>query len=235
MTSEGSEYDQLFYPSLFEGGTASAEEVLEQVRYSTVEKCRETITLRQQMLEQSWEQMIAAARALAQAFAHGATLLAFGNGGSATDVQDLVGELRFPPFADARPLPALALTNEAAIITAVANDVGVENIFARQIIAFGQQGDIALGISTSGNSPNMLRAFEQARAQGLLTIGLAGYGGGKMARSPVLDFCLVTPGEHIPRIQEAQATVYHALLELTFALLCRQEDRPEREIDEICG
>jgi D-sedoheptulose 7-phosphate isomerase len=222
-----SAYDHLF-PSQHEiDSPACREEILAQVRFSMREKCRETIALRWQTLALTGQHIIAAAQAAARAFAQGATLLAFGNGGSATDAQDLVAELIHPPFAESRPLPALALTNDTAVITAVANDVGSTNIFARQIIAFGRSGDIAVGISTSGSSPNMLRAFEQAHAQGLLTIGLAGYDGGQMAHSPALDFCLVVPGEHIPRIQEAQATVYHALLELIFALLRGQGPRSE--------
>jgi D-sedoheptulose 7-phosphate isomerase len=160
-----------------------------------------------------------------EAFAAGATLLAFGNGGSATDAQDLVSELTHPPFSDCSPLPALALTNDIAVITAIGNDIGFENVFARQIIAFGRSGDIAFGISTSGNSSNMLLAFEQAKKQGLLTIALTGYDGGKTAKSPAVDVCIISPGDHIPRIQEAQATVYHALLEVVFTFL--KEDARE--------
>jgi D-sedoheptulose 7-phosphate isomerase len=219
MHSEGSEYDRLFYPYLFEGGTASAEEVLAQVCSSTHEKCREAIALRRATLERAEQQIIAAAKAMGQAFASGATLLAFGNGGSATDVQDLVCDLVAPSLPHCRPLPAIALTTESAVITAVGNDVGFDMIFARQMIALGRRGDIAFGISTSGNSSNMLLAFEQAKKQGLLTIALAGYDGGKMARSPAVDICIVSPGDHIPRIQEAQATVYHALLEVVQTLL----------------
>lgn len=154
---------------------------------------------------------------MARAFAAGATLLAFGNGGSTTDAQDLVAELIDPPFPDSRPLPAIALANDIAVVTAVGNDVGFDNVFARQVIAFGQPGDIAVGISTSGNSTNVLVALEQAKKQGLLTIGLAGYDGGKTARSSAADFCLVASSDYIPRIQEAQATIYHALLEVIFA------------------
>lgn len=229
MNTAESAYDQLFSPWQETDTSAGREEVLAQVRSSTIEKCRETIALRWQTFALAGHHIVAAAQAAAQAFARGATLLAFGNGGSATDAQDLVAELLYPPFAGARPLPALALTSDTAIITAIANDVGCANIFARQIIAFGRPGDIAVGISTSGNSPNMLRAFEQAHAQGLLTIGLAGYDGGQMAHMPALDFCLVVPGEHIPRIQETQATVYHALLELIFALLGAQQPYEESQ------
>jgi D-sedoheptulose 7-phosphate isomerase len=217
--AEGSEYDRLFYPFLFEGGKASIEEVLAQVRHSTIEKCREVIDLRRATLNHSSEQIVAAGRAMARAFANGATLLAFGNGGSATDAQDMVTELLIPPFPDWLSLPAIALTNDIAVVTAVANDVGFDNVFARQVIAFGRTGDIALGISTSGNSSNVLVAFEQAKKQGLLTIGLAGYDGGKMMHAPAVDFCINAPSDHIPRIQEAQATVYHALLEVIHTLI----------------
>ena len=231
MDTEGSEYDRLFYPYLFEGGKVSAGEVLLQVEYSTLEKCREVVALRRATLEQSGKQIIAAGKAMAQAFAAGATLLAFGNGGSTTDAQDLVSELITPPFPDGPSLPAIALTNDIAVITAVGNDVGFDAIFARQMIAFGRRGDIAFGISTSGNSSNILLAFDQARKQGLLTIGLTGYDGGKMARSAALDFCIIAPGDHIPRIQEAQATTYHALLEIVHTLLRGQGIRGEEQVE----
>ncbi len=217
--SEGSEYDRLFYPFLFEGGKSSIEDVLAQVRHSSLEKCREVIGLRRATLESSGPQIVAAAQVMARAFANGATLLAFGNGGSTTDAQDMVTELLSPPFPDWPPLPAIALTNDIAVVTAVGNDVGFDNVFARQVIAFGRRGDIAVGISTSGNSANILVALEQAKKQGLLTVGLAGYDGGKMKRSKAVDFCIVSPSDHIPRIQEAQATAYHALLEVIYTLL----------------
>jgi D-sedoheptulose 7-phosphate isomerase len=220
--AEGSEYDRLFYPFLFEGGKANIEEVLAQVRHSTIEKCREVIDLRRATLDHSGEQIVAAGRAMARAFDNGATLLAFGNGGSATDAQDMVTELLNPPFPDWLSLPAIALTNDIAVVTAVANDVGFDNVFARQVIAFGRAGDIALGISTSGNSSNVLVAFEQAKKQGLLTIGLAGYDGGKMMHSPAVDFCINAPSDHIPRIQEAQATVYHAFLGIIHILIKKE-------------
>ncbi|MBA3947280.1 MAG: SIS domain-containing protein [Herpetosiphonaceae bacterium] len=216
---EGSEYDRLFYPFLFAGGNASAEEVLAQVRHSTREKCRTVVALRRQTLEQYGDIMVAAATAMASAIRSGATLFAFGNGGSTTDAQDLVVDLMNPPLPDCRPVPALALTNDIAVVTAVANDVGFDNVFSRQLIAFAHPGDIAVGISTSGNSNNVLVAFEQAKKQGLLTVGLAGYDGGKMAHSRTVDFCITAPSADVPRIQEAQATAYHALLEAIFTLL----------------
>src|SRR6266516_7341130 len=230
---EGSEYDRLFYPFLFEGGKASIEDVLAQVRHSTLEKCREVIELRRATLEHSGEKIVEAGRAMARAFAAGATLLAFGNGGSTTDAQDMLAELlnppRYPPFAGWSPLPAIALTNDIAVVTAVGNDVGFDNVFARQVIAYGRRGDIALGISTSGNSINVLVALEQAKKQGLLTVGLAGYDGGKMIRSKAVDFCINSPSDHIPRIQEAQSTVYHALLEVIQGAINQAPMNEDRE------
>ncbi|MBK8901659.1 MAG: SIS domain-containing protein [Anaerolineaceae bacterium] len=216
---QGSEYDRLFYPFLFEGGQVSLDEVLAQVRHSTLEKCRDIIGLRRATLARHQADIVAAGQAMAQAFAAGGTLFAFGNGGSATDVQDIVADLLAPEVPGWRSLPALALTDDVAVVTAVANDVGFANVFTRQIIAFGQPGDIALGFSTSGTSKNVLAALEQAKKQGMLTIGLAGYDGGQMAQMTAVDFCLVCPSDHIPRIQEAQATVYHALLEVVQVIL----------------
>jgi D-sedoheptulose 7-phosphate isomerase len=189
------------------------------VRHSTLEKCREIIALRQTVLAQARDQIVVTGQAMAQAFADGATLFAFGNGGSTTDAQDLMADLLSPARLGVRPLPAMALTNDIAVITAVGNDVGFENVFSRQIIAFGRPGDIAFGISTSGNSTNMSMAFKQAKKQNMVTVGLAGYDGGDMARSQAVDHCIVVPSSNIPRIQEAQATVYHVLVELVQVLL----------------
>lgn len=219
MTQEGSEYDRLFYPFLFEGGHVNVDEVLAQVRHSTLEKCREIIALRQAILARHHEDIVVTGRAMAHAFVKGGTLFAFGNGGSATDAQDLVADLFNPSFPHWQPLPAIALTNDIAVVTAVGNDVGFDNVFTRQIIAFGKPGDIAVGFSTSGTSKNVLVAFEQAKKQGMLTIGIAGYDGGRMANMADLDHCLVAPSDHIPRIQEGQATIYHALLDVIYALL----------------
>ncbi|WP_246039278.1 D-sedoheptulose-7-phosphate isomerase [Dictyobacter alpinus] len=219
MVQEGSKYDQLFYPYLFEGEQTSREDVIAQVRHSTLEKCHEIVALRRQVFQESAAAIMATGQAMALAFAKGATLFAFGNGGSTTDAQDMAAELINPPYAHWKPLPALALTNDIAVITAIGNDVGFSSIFARQLIALGKPGDIAVGISTSGNSANILQAIEQAKKQQLLTIALSGYDGGKIAHSPATDFCITAPCDHIPRIQEAQASVYHTLLEIIQALL----------------
>jgi D-sedoheptulose 7-phosphate isomerase len=119
------------------------------------------------------------------------------------------------PGGDARPLPAISLTSDVAVVTALANDVGFEVVFARQVAAWGRPDDVAIGLSTSGGSANVLRGFEEASRRGLLTIGLAGYDGGKMAEADTIDYLFVVPSSSVHRIQEAQTTVYHVLWELT--------------------
>ena len=168
--SNGSKYDKLFYPFLFEGGKVDVKEVLRQVQQSTIQKCREVIAIRKATMERNSELMRYTGTAMAEAFSKGATLFAFGNGGSTTDAQDVVVDLLNPLYPDWKPLPAVALTNDVSVITAVGNDVGFENIFARQIIALGQKDDIALGISTSGNSKNVVMALAQAKKQNMLTV-----------------------------------------------------------------
>ena len=113
-----------------------------------------------------------------------------------------------------RPLPALCLTNDVAVVTAVANDVSFDDIFLRQIIALGRPGDIVVGVSTSGNSENVLRGVREARRRGMLTIGLAGYDGGRMYHDHALDHCFVVRSSSVHRIQEVQTTLYHVLWEL---------------------
>ncbi len=161
------------------------------------------------------ELLAAAAAALRRAFDDGGQLLALGNGGSATDAADLVADFLTVPATSRWPSrPAIDLTADPAILTAIANDIGTEAIFARQLIAYGRQGDVLLVLSTSGSSLSVLEALSQARRQGLATIALVGYDGGRIAAEALADHVLVAPSQHIPRIQEAQATVYHLLREL---------------------
>ena len=141
-------------------------------------------------------------------------MFAFGNGGSATDAQQIV-TLFLHPGGGAPALPAFGLANDTSVVTALCNDIGVEVVFARQLGAFGQPRDIAMGLSTSGNSANLVRAFGEAGRRGMLTIGLAGYEGGKMAELDTIDYLFVAPSTSIHRIQEAQTTIYQALWELT--------------------
>jgi D-sedoheptulose 7-phosphate isomerase len=205
------------YPFLYSGTTDLAT-VLEQVRASTVAKAGEIIELRRVISERDGSRLSACARDVAARFAAGGRLFAFGNGGSATDAQQLA-TLFLNPGGDARPLPAFGLANDTSVVTALCNDIGVEVVFARQLAAFGGRDDIAVGLSTSGNSANLLRAFDEASRRGMLTIGLAGYDGGKMAELDSIDYLFVAPSTSIHRIQEAQTTIYQVLWELTLAAL----------------
>jgi D-sedoheptulose 7-phosphate isomerase len=201
------------YPFLY-AGAADLDAVLEQVRQSTAAKAAEAVALRELVAEREADRLAACAQAMARSFATGGKLLAFGNGGSSTDAQDLVTTFMHPG-RDARPLPAISLTSDVAVVTALANDVGFEVVFARQVAAWGRPDDVAIGLSTSGGSANVLRGFEEASRRGLLTIGLAGYDGGKMAEADTIDYLFVVPSSSVHRIQEAQTTVYHVLWELT--------------------
>jgi D-sedoheptulose 7-phosphate isomerase len=209
------------YPFLY-SGTTDLSAVLDEVRRSTVAKAEEIIELRRVVAERDGERLTACARDTAARFAAGGRLLAFGNGGSATDAQQLA-TLFMNPGGDASPLPALGLANDTSVVTALCNDIGVEVVFARQIAAFGRRTDIAIGLSTSGNSDNLLRAFDEASRRGMLTIGIAGYEGGKMAELDSIDYLFVAPSASVHRIQEAQTTVYQVLWELTLAELGRVE------------
>ena len=209
------------YPFLY-SGTTDLSAVLEEVRRSTVAKTEEIVELRRVISERDGALLMSCAADAAARFAAGGRLLAFGNGGSATDAQQLATTF-LNPGGGARPLPALGLAADTSVVTALCNDIGVDVVFARQIAAFGRRNDIAVGLSTSGNSENLLRAFDEASRRGLLTIGFAGYQGGKMAEMGSIDYLFVAPSSSVHRIQEAQTTVYHILWELTLAELGRAE------------
>jgi D-sedoheptulose 7-phosphate isomerase len=190
--------------------------LLDDLAASAVGKAEVSVALQAAALEANATTLAAAATEMAGRFAAGGVLLTFGNGGSATDAAGLASLFRQPPAGRSRA--ARCLVEDQAVLTALGNDVGFDLVFARQIIAHGREADIALGASTSGNSRNLLAAFEAASARGLLTVGLAGYDGGQMARSPHVRHCLVVAADSIHRIQEAQAA-------LGFALWRAVEDR----------
>jgi D-sedoheptulose 7-phosphate isomerase len=196
------------YPFLAEQET-DLEGVLDDVRRSALMKAADVGALREQTLGENHRVLVDAAAALRGC----GTLLALGNGGSATDAMDVVADFRAAPQGFLARA-ALDLTEDAAILTAVANDIGPGAIFARQVIAYGKPGDALLAISTSGNSENVLEALAEARRRGLVTIAMVGYDGGRVASEALADHVLVTRSEHIPRIQEAQASAYHVLREL---------------------
>jgi len=205
------------YPFLY-SDTSDLSAVLAQVRASTVAKAGEILELRRVISERDGARLERCAQEVADRFGVGGRLFAFGNGGSATDAQQLA-TLFLNPGGGTRPLPAFALANDTSVVTALCNDIGVEVVFARQLAAFGGRNDIAVGLSTSGNSGNLLRAFDEASRRGMLTIGLAGYDGGKMAELDSIDHLFVAPSASVHRIQEAQTTIYQVLWELTLAAL----------------
>jgi len=195
------------YPFLGESED-DLEAVVADVRRSVLAKAEEIGELRAQTLSENRAELMAAAAGLRQGLDAGGRLLALGNGGSATDAMDAVADFRLSGRR------ALDLTEDAAILTAIANDIGTEAIFARQVIAHGRTGDSLLAISTSGNSANVIAALAEARRRGLRTIAMVGYDGGRVAAEELAEHVVVTRSEHIPRIQEAQASAYHLLREL---------------------
>jgi D-sedoheptulose 7-phosphate isomerase len=202
------------YPFLY-SDTSDLSAVLDQVRASTVAKVAEIGELRRAVADRDAARIAECAREAAARFGAGGRLFAFGNGGSATDAAQLATLFLNPDGGTLPPLPAFGLANDTSVVTALCNDVGVEVVFARQLAAFGGRNDIAVGLSTSGNSANLVRAFDEASRRGMLTIGLAGYDGGTMAELDSIDYLFVVPSSSVHRIQEAQTTIYQVLWELT--------------------
>jgi D-sedoheptulose 7-phosphate isomerase len=195
------------YPFI-EGDERDAGSLLSDLAASSHAKATESATLRVATLERSADDLHATAAAMRERFERGGRLFTFGNGGSSTDATTLAALFAAPPWG--QPLPARCLVEDTAVLTALANDVGFDLVFSRQLIAHGAADDIALGLSTSGNSRNLLAAFGEARTQGMLTVGVAGYGGGEMAEAG-LDHCLVVRSDSVHRIQESQAALCFAL------------------------
>jgi len=200
------------YPFLAEG-EHDLEAVVDDVRRSVRMKAEEVGELRAQTLGEGRDRLVAAAAVLRETFGTGGKLLVLGNGGSATDAMDAVADFRAAPQGWP-PRPALDLTEDPAILTALANDIGPEALFKRQVIAYGRDGDAVLAISTSGSSANVVEALVEARRRGLRTVALVGYDGGRVETEGLADVAVVTRSEHVPRIQEAQASAYHVLREL---------------------
>lgn len=202
------EATDFLYPFI-EGDERGVDELLADLAGSAAAKAQASAAMRARTLAETAGALAAAATEMAERFAAGATLFTFGNGGSSTDAEGLAALFMAPPRGPA--LPARALVCDAAVLTALANDVGYDLVFARQLIAHGRPGDIALGISTSGGSRNVLAAFAEARRRGLCTVGFAGYDGGEMAASDDVEHCLVVRSDSIHRIQEVQAALGEAL------------------------
>jgi len=168
--------------------------------------------LRNQVAQDCSENIVDAAVLITQCLRSGSKVLLFGNGGSAADAQHLAAEFVGRFQIERRPLPAIALTTDASILTAVGNDYGFEQIFTRQVQALGRPGDVAIGISTSGNSANVISAIKQAAQQDLKTIGLTGKDGGFLAKA--VDVSIIIASTNVARVQECHITIGHILCEL---------------------
>lgn len=205
------------YPFLHGGSPESdgGAALLESVR----QKAAHSVEVKQRFFAENGEAVVAAARAIAAVYERGGRMLTMGNGGSSCDAAHFAVEFLHPVTAGRPALTATNLTVDAAMTTAVGNDVGFDHVFVRQLIALGRPEDGLVGFSTSGNSANLIRAYAQAREMGLTTIGLAGGDGGAMARSAHLDHCLVVATDSIHRVQEVHVAVYHILWDLVHTLL----------------
>lgn len=163
--------------------------------------------------------LVAAAHSIAGVYRGNGRLFSMGNGGSSCDASHVAVEFVHPVTAGRPALAAINLVADLAMISAVGNDLGFDHVFVRQIIAQGRQGDGLIGISTSGNSKNLIAAFAKAKEMGITTIGLTGGDGGRMKSSGVVDHCLVVPSTSIHRIQECHVAAYHILWDLVHTLL----------------
>ncbi len=186
--------------------------LVEEVASSISMKVHDDAKLREQVAHEESEAIGNATVAIHERLCRGGKLIIFGNGGSATDANDFAIDCVLPP-SGYRSVPAVSLSLEPANITAVANDIGTDAIFLRQLIAQARPEDVAFGISTSGGSRNIISALEEARKRGLLTVALLGYDGGEIKRKRLADFPLVVNCDYIPRIQEVQASIYHVIRE----------------------
>jgi D-sedoheptulose 7-phosphate isomerase len=201
-TSGGQEPTNFLYPFI-DAQEDDPESLLADLTASAQAKAAESLALRRSTLETNAELLATAAAEMARRFATGGRLFTFGNGGSCTDSTTLAKLFARPPIGN--PLPAWSLTADQAILTALGNDVGYELVFARQLIARAKAGDIAIAMSTSGNSPNLISALREAHHRGMYTIGFAGYDGGAFANNSDVDACFIVRSQSVHRIQESQA------------------------------
>ena len=188
----------------------------EQVKASLVEKAsqvlRENIAIQTRVLEKHVGEILEIADVMAKALQRGKAVWLCGNGGSAADAQHVAAEMVGRFLQERRGWPVFALSANVPLLTALSNDYGYDQVFARQIEAVVKPGDVVVGISTSGNSPNVLKAIEAARMVGATTVGVTGQSGGKL--KPIVDLCFCAPSDHTPRIQEVHITFWHIVCEL---------------------
>ncbi|WP_234834766.1 D-sedoheptulose-7-phosphate isomerase [Mycolicibacterium stellerae] len=196
------------YPFI-DGNETDSAALLADLAASASMKAAESAALRRSTLEACSGLIETSSAELARRFAAGGRLFTFGNGGSSTDAATLASLFARPP--EGQPLPAWSLTADQAVLTALGNDVGFDLVFARQLIARAQPNDIAVAMSTSGNSADLLLAMREAHGRGLFTIGFTGYDGGAFAANPDVDVCFVVRSQSVHRIQESQALLGYQL------------------------
>lgn len=205
MSPEGTDF---LYPFI-EGDETDSSALLVDLSGSAVTKVSDRARLAAEMLSRWSDETRRLAAEMAVRVRGGGRVYTFGNGGSATDAASLASLLERPPHG--RSVAARSLVADQAVVTAIGNDVGFDLVFARQLIAFAQPSDVAIGYSTSGNSNNVIAALTEAKRRGLLTVGFAGYDGGRMGACGALDFCFVVACDSVHRIQESQAALSVAL------------------------
>jgi len=209
---------EALYPFLH-GKAQDAASLAAALRHSVEEKARESRETNARFFAAEVSALVAAAEALASVYRRGGQLFSMGNGGSSCDASHVAVEFKHPITAGRPALAATNLAADVAMISAVGNDVGFDQVFARQIIAHGKAGDGVIGFSTSGNSSNLVAAFAKAQEMGLITIGFAGGDGGKMKSAGCCDHCVVVPTASIHRVQECHVAAYHILWDLVHTLL----------------
>ncbi len=182
-------------------------------------KVQDSLKAKQHFFEQYHQTLIDAAQTLANCYQHQGQLFTMGNGGSSCDASHMAVEFQHPVTAGRPSLPATNINNDMAFISAVANDIGIQHVFARQIEAHAKPQDCIIAFSTSGHSENILNGLKKAKESGLSTIGFVGGDGGAMKSSSLLDHCLCVHSDSIHRVQEVHVTAYHILWDLTHTLL----------------
>jgi D-sedoheptulose 7-phosphate isomerase len=215
------------YPHLADASPAA--DVLDRALLDALrQKCRDSVAVKQRFFDEEGVQLLRAAHLLAHSFRAGGRLYTLGNGGSSCDAAHVAVEFQHPVTAGRPALPAQNLAQDMAMITAVGNDVGVAEVFARQMPGLLRAGDVVMALSTSGNSANLLRGLEVAHEMGATTIGLVGGDGGRIACSAAVDLCLVVRSDSIHRVQETHVAAYHTLWDLVHSLLADARHAPGR-------
>jgi D-sedoheptulose 7-phosphate isomerase len=219
VTTVSSQSDLVALYPFLHGQRQAPEQLDEALFLSVAEKAADSRATNERFFAAQGHVLVAAAHALADVYRHGGRLFAMGNGGSSCDASHVAVEFVHPVTAGRPALAAINLVADLAMISAVGNDLGFEHVFVRQLLAQGKAGDALIGISTSGNSSNLVAAFAKARDMGITTIGLAGGDGGRMLAAGAVQHCLVVPSSSIHRIQECHVAAYHILWDLVHTLL----------------